>query len=88
MSGELTCVLAWRPFIDSIDAHSWWFLLLLPVALLVSLSWKSVRVDDIRGLPRAVGVMTAQVVAVMLALGFAAFIGLTVVLPLLARVLR
>lgn len=84
----LAFVLAWRPFIDPMDAHAWWFLLLLPIAFLVSLAWKSVRIDNVKRLPRPVIVMTAQVVLAMLGLGLAAFVGLVVVLPLLAGLSR
>jgi hypothetical protein len=87
MSGG-SFALAWLPFRDPIDAHTWWFLLIFPVAVLVSLTWKAIRIDDIRQLPRATAVMTVQVVLAMLGLGFAAFIGLTVVLPLLAGLAR
>lgn len=88
MTAALSFTLAWRPFIDPVDAHAWWFLLIFPVALLVSLAWKAVRIDDIRRLPRAVLVMTAQVVLAMLGLGLAAYIGLTLVLPLLWGLVR
>ncbi|UYV11668.1 MAG: hypothetical protein NCW75_10200 [Phycisphaera sp.] len=81
-------MLAWRPLIDPIDAHAWWFMLLLPIALLVSLAWKAVRVDDIKRLPRPVIVMTVQVILAMLGLGLAAFVGLVVVLPILMDVAR
>ncbi|MEQ8845548.1 MAG: hypothetical protein RIB58_11905 [Phycisphaerales bacterium] len=88
MTAALSFTLAWRPFIDPVDAHAWWFLLIFPVAFLVSLAWKAVRIDDIRRLPRAVLVMTAQVVLAMLGLGLAAYIGLTLVLPLLWGLVR
>lgn len=81
-------MLARRPLIDPIDAHAWWFMLLLPIALLVSLAWKAVRVDDIKQLPRPVLVMTVQVILAMLGLGLAAFVGLVVVLPILMDVAR
>lgn len=84
----LALTLAWRPFIDPIDAHQWWFLLLLPIAVLVSVAWKAVRIDDIRRLPRHVSVMTVQVILAMLGLGLAAYVGLVFVLPLLAGVPR
>lgn len=87
MSGP-SFVLAWRPFLDPIDAHTWWFLLIFPVAVLVSVAWKAIRIDDIRRLPRATTVMTVQVVLAMLGLGFAAFVGLTVVLPVLSGLAR
>lgn len=81
-------MLAWRPFIDPIDAHAWWFMLLLPIAFLVSLAWKAVRVDDIKRLPRPVIVMMVQVILAMLGLGLAAFLGLVVVLPVLMDLAR
>ena len=88
MTTMLAYTLGWRPFIDPMNAHDWWFLLIFPVALLVSLAWKAVRVDDVRQLPRAVGVMTVQVVLAMLGLGLAAYVGLVVVLPILAGLVR
>ncbi|MCW5757326.1 MAG: hypothetical protein KIT54_08835 [Phycisphaeraceae bacterium] len=84
----MTLLLAWRPLLDPIDAHAWWFLLIFPVAFLLSLSWKAIRVDDIRRLWRSVLVMTVQTVLVLLGLGLAAFLGLTVVLPILAGLAR
>ncbi len=88
MASSLSLVLAWRPFVDPMDAHAWWFLLLLPIAFLVSLAWKAVRVDDVMKLARPVVVMTAQVILAMLGLGLAAFVGLVVVLPMLAGLSR
>lgn len=84
----MTVLLAWRPLLDPIDAHTWWFLLIFPVAFLLSLSWKAVRVDDVRRLWRSVLVMTVQTVLVLLGLGFAAYVGLVVVLPVLAGLSR
>ncbi|MEO1009467.1 MAG: hypothetical protein AAFX79_12970 [Planctomycetota bacterium] len=84
----MSAVLAWRPFIDPIDAHSVWFLLLLPIALLVSLAWKAVRVHDLRTLPRHVGVMSVLVVGGMIGLGVAAYVGIIWVLPILADLSR
>lgn len=84
----MTLLLAWRPLLDPIDAHAWWFLLIFPVAFLLSLSWKAIRVDNIRRLWRSVLVMTVQTVLVLLGLGLAAFLGLTVVLPILAGLAR
>lgn len=88
MAPSFAFVLGWRPFLDPMDAHAWWFLLLLPIAFLVSLAWKAVRVDDIKRLPRPTVVMTAQVILAMLGLGLAAFVGLVIVLPLLAGLSR
>jgi hypothetical protein len=71
----------YRPFIDPIDLHRFWFVLLVPMALLLSLAYKAVRVPDIKDLPRQVAVMTVQVVAGMIALGFASYLFVQYVVP-------
>lgn len=76
-----THLLAYRPFIDPINAHSWWFLLLIPLALLVSLAYKSVRVYDLRDLPRHTLVMAAQIVIAMIGLGFGFYLFVQFVVP-------
>ena len=39
--------LAYRPFIDPLDLQRGWFILLLPLALGVSITYKAVRVEDL-----------------------------------------
>lgn len=68
----LSAVLAWRPFLDPLDLHRWWYLLLIPIALGVSMAYKAVRVRDLGTYPWQVGMMTVQVVLGMIALAFAA----------------
>lgn len=80
--------LGWRPFIDPTAIHDLWFLLLIPIAVLVSLAWKAVRINDVRQLPRQTGVMATQVVLAMIGLGLAAYVAITLVIPLLADLSR
>jgi hypothetical protein len=77
-------MLAYTPFIDPIEAHSWWYLLILPCALFTSIAYKAVRVYDLRTFPKEVAVMTVQIVVVMALLGFASFLFVEKVLPLIA----
>lgn len=42
MTAALT--LAWRPLLDPIDAASIWWIFLFPMAMLISLGYKAVRV--------------------------------------------
>jgi hypothetical protein len=77
-------VLGYVPFIDPLDVHQWWYLLLIPVALLVSIAYKACRVESLSDFPREVAVMTVQIVVVMILLGFASFLFVEKVLPMIA----
>lgn len=77
----MTSILAYRPFIDPIDAHGWWFFLLVPMAFLVSLAYKAVRVADLKDLARNTLVMTVQITLSMIGLGFAFYLFVQHVLP-------
>ncbi|RMH26163.1 MAG: hypothetical protein D6693_07585 [Planctomycetota bacterium] len=59
----------WRPFLDpvTLPGGSWW-LTLIPLALLISVVYKAVRVPNVRRLPAHVLVMTAQIVVAMVVL--------------------
>ena len=74
--------LAYRPFIDPINAHHWWYLLLIPMALGISVAYKAVRVPDLKEFPRAVAVMTVQIVVAMIALGAASYVCVQYVVPM------
>lgn len=73
--------LAYRPFLDPLDLHRAWFLLLFPMAFFVTLAYKSTRVPDLRDLPRQVLIMTVQIILGMIALGFATYLFVEFVAP-------
>lgn len=79
---------SYRPFIDPIDhlfdAHRWWFLFLIPLALGVSVAYKAVRVVDMATYWRQVAAMTVQIVLSIIALGAIFFVFIQYVLPLIA----
>lgn len=74
-------ILAWTPFLEPLNAHRVWFLLLLPLAFLVALAYKAVRVPDMRGYWRQVILMTIQIVAGMVFLGLGFYLFTQWVLP-------
>lgn len=75
---------AYTPFIDPLNLHALWYLLLLPLALLTAVAYKAVRTRDMSRYPVEVLVMAAQILLGMiaLALGFLLFVELLI--PLLA----
>lgn len=74
-------MLAYTPFIDPINAHAWWYLLIVPLALGIAVAYKAVRCPEMRLFPRQVLVMTAQIVVGVAALAVASFAVLYWVIP-------
>lgn len=74
---------SWRPFLDPLDLHAWWWAFLPPLALGISVAYKAVRMPTLEGYRRAVLVMTLQIIAAMILLGVAAFLFVEYVAPLL-----
>ncbi len=58
--------LAYRPFLDPIDISGWWGWLVIPMAFLISMVYKAIRVPTMRRYWRQVVKMTVQVMVVML----------------------
>ncbi|MFO0856243.1 MAG: hypothetical protein U0640_02660 [Phycisphaerales bacterium] len=74
----------YRPFLDPVDIRDSWFLLLIPMAFLISLAYKAVRCHDMRRYWRAVIAMTLQVIFGMIALGAGFYVLIEYVLPKVA----
>lgn len=77
-------ILAYRPILDPLPADNVWWLLLIPIALLVSLAYKAVRIPRMKNYPTAVVVMTMQILLGTMALGVAAYIVIEQLAPRLA----
>ena len=74
-------LLAWIPFLQPAPGvSSWWWLLVLPLSVFLSMGWKAVRVENFDGYWVAVLRMAAQIILGM--------IGMFVALALLVRVVR
>ncbi len=63
-----------RPFIDPIELHQWWFALLIPMAVMVSMTYKAIRKQTLERYWRDVMLMSAQIVVGMIALGAATYV--------------
>lgn len=79
LAAEVDKAQAWpmppfRPFIDPIEMHQWWFLLLVPMAFLVSMTYKAVRLRTLEKYWREVLLMSVQIVVGMIALGAATYL--------------
>jgi hypothetical protein len=75
---------AWRPFLDPLNLHAYWWAFLFPLALLISAVYKAVRTDSPSQWAVQTAVMTAQIILAMILLGAAAFCFLEYVLPAIA----
>jgi hypothetical protein len=83
-SHSFVSVLAWTPFLQPAPrVDLWWWLLLIPLSLGVAMSYKAIRVRDLRTLPREAVVLAAQIVGGMIGLAVFLFLLVQVLLPLL-----
>jgi hypothetical protein len=65
---------AWRPLLDPLTLHDHWYLLLVPLAVGIAVTYKGVRVPDPRRFWRPVAEFSFMIVAGMIALGAAAYL--------------
>lgn len=74
--------LASIPFVDPMNLHAQWFLLLIPLALFVSMAYKAVRLPTMDGYWRQVSVMGTQIVVGMALLGLVLYMLTQWILPM------
>ena len=74
--------LAYIPFVDPMNLHAQWFLLLAPLALFVSMAYKAIRLPTMERYWRQVGTMTTQIVVGMALLGLVLYMLTQWILPL------
>lgn len=79
----IALVLGWRPFLDPLDAHGWWFVLLVPLALGISIAYRAVRLPALDRFWWRVAIMTAQIVGAITGLAIASYVVIQVLIPLL-----
>ncbi|MEX2216326.1 MAG: hypothetical protein WD768_19600 [Phycisphaeraceae bacterium] len=63
-SGSTT--LAYRPFIDPLKLDDYWLILLVPLVFAISLTYKTIKTDDLSKLPGQALYLTAQIVVFMI----------------------
>jgi len=78
----ITALLAWTPFLQPAPGvHRWWWLLVVPMALGVSMAYKAIRVKQLSEWPSAVVRMALQVVAAMIGIAVGLYLLVIVLLP-------
>ena len=57
--------LGFKPFFQPLPIDAYWMLLLLPMVIVISVVYKTIKTDDLRKIPREASVLAAQIVAFM-----------------------
>ena len=75
---------AWIPFLGPAPGvANWWWALVFPLALFISMAWKAVRQEELSGYWPAVARMSAQVVLGMIAMFAALAFVVRVIVPII-----
>lgn len=56
---------AWVPLIEPMPIESFWPALLVPLAVAIAVVYKTIKIEDLRQLPRQAMVLTSQIVVLM-----------------------
>lgn len=80
----MTILLAYTPFLDPLDLHRWWFVLLIPMAAGVAMVYKAVRMASLERYWRHVASMTASIVIGIILLGAMMYALIEWIVPLIA----
>ena len=77
-------ILGYVPFVEPISLfQTWWYLLLIPLALGISIIYKAMRVYDLATFWWQVAVMTIQIVLAMIALAVGLVVLVQLIVPML-----
>lgn len=75
-------MLAWTPFIHPLNIfHTWWYVLIVPLAFGVSVIYKAVRMPDLLRFWRETLAMTAQIILAMIGLAIGIALLVQVAIP-------
>ena len=75
--------LAYTPFIDPLDLHAVWYLLLPPLALLIAIAYKAARIPDLGVYWKQTFFFTLQILAGIVGLYILFLLMVNVALPAL-----
>mgnify|MGYP003387484363 FL=1 len=73
--------IAHRFFIDPINAHQWWWALLVPLAFFISVAYKAVRLTSMGHYWRQVGMMTVQILLGLVGLAALSLVVVELIVP-------
>lgn len=75
--------LAYRPFLDPINAHGWWLFLSIPLVVGISVAYKAIRLPGMQYYWNQVIKMSVQVLVALVVLCGALYVLVEVALPYL-----
>jgi len=76
-----TTTLAYRPFLDPINAYGWWLYLAFPLLIGISIVYKAIRLPSMRRYWPQVIKMSAQLILVLIVIAVALYLLVEVALP-------
>ncbi|MBL1217025.1 MAG: hypothetical protein D8M59_05960 [Planctomycetes bacterium] len=74
---------SYRPFLDPIGSGRWWWFLMLPLVVGISVVYKAIRLPTLNHYWAQVLKMIAQIMAAMVAMAVGLYIVVQVVLPMM-----
>jgi hypothetical protein len=79
-------LLAWIPFLEPINwFHQWWYLLLIPLAFGIAVTYKAVRLPSLHRYWTQVMIMSVQIIVGVVALGVLVAVFVQFAIPTLTR---
>ena len=77
-------IVAYTPFLDPLNVfQTWWYLLIIPLALGISVTYKAMRIYDLGDFFRQVVIMTVQIIVAMALLAAGLILLVQFVVPML-----
>ena len=76
--------LSYTPFIDAMSIHSYWYLLIIPMAIFLAIGYKAIRCSNMKKYPREVMIFTIQILGGLALLAIVFTVVITMVIPMLA----
>ncbi len=81
-AASLAQVLAWTPLLQPAPgAEHWWWMLVVPMAVGIAMSYKAIRTKDLRDWPRDVLRMSVQVLVAVVGIAVGLYLLVIVLLP-------
>ncbi|MBC7771659.1 MAG: hypothetical protein H7210_04115 [Pyrinomonadaceae bacterium] len=85
LTGWMNALLAWRPFLDPLNVHDSWWYFLVPLAFLISLTYRAARLRTLEKYWFSVFSMTIQIVFAMIGLVIASYLFVAVYVRFIAE---
>ncbi len=71
---NLLTTLAWRPFLEPLPVDDIWMLLIIPLAFVISLVYRTLKMPDLKDLPQQAVRLTGMILLFMVAAAIVLYI--------------